>query len=50
MKRDAKPQPVPNARKPGERKPPAHVKLKPETKKDAGAGGAPSPVGENDLA
>lgn len=50
MTRNPKPQPAPDPRKPGERKPPAEVKTQPETKKEAGAGGAPSPVGENDLA
>ncbi|MBA4788130.1 MAG: hypothetical protein H2042_00375 [Rhizobiales bacterium] len=43
------------AEKPGERTPPveamgARMKAQPERKKPAGIGGAPSPVGENDLA
>lgn len=39
--------------KPGERKPPQPipaVKAEPEHRKPGGVGGAPSPVGENDLA
>ncbi|MEW6124388.1 MAG: hypothetical protein AB1698_17365 [Pseudomonadota bacterium] len=47
--------PAPAAEKPGERTPPAEAmgarqKAQPERKKPAGIGGAPSPVGENDLA
>lgn len=40
-------------RRTGERTPPASIspiKAEPEKKKPAGVGGAPSPVGENDLA
>lgn len=52
---DAKTRQRPEAEKtkPGERKPPPRVpavKAEPERKKPGGIGGAPSPVGENDLA
>lgn len=48
-----RPTPSSASRKPGERTPPAQVApitSKPESNKKPGAGGAPSPVGENDLA